>query len=75
MMLSHWQKNSSIFLPFWYKSDEPVTIKRVLPPPSPHWIFVALCGGLVGIAGRRRPAIPYQAFNLTQTTTFNPKTG
>jgi hypothetical protein len=28
----------------------------------------------VGIAGRRRPAIPYQAYNLTQNTTFNPKT-
>jgi hypothetical protein len=32
-------------------------------------------GRLAGIAGRRRPTIPYQAFNLTQTTTFNPKTG
>jgi hypothetical protein len=32
-------------------------------------------GEPVGIAGRRRPAIPYQAYNLTQTTTFNLKTG
>jgi ribosome modulation factor len=36
---------------------------------------VTQVGELAGIAGRRRPTIPYQAFNLTQTTKLNPTTG
>jgi hypothetical protein len=72
-MLIHWQKNFPFFPPFGDKNIEPFMDKRVLPQPTIPQINADQRGGLAGIAGRRRPAIPYQAFNLTQTTMFNPK--
>jgi ribosome modulation factor len=48
---------------------------RVLKPPTTLILATTQGGEPAGIAGRRRPTIPYQAFNLTQTTKLNPKTG
>jgi hypothetical protein len=75
MMLTQSQENSSSSLPFVDNRNASPARKRILPHTTYLQIKAALHGGLAGIAGRRRPAIPYQAFNLTQTTTHNPKNG
>ncbi|NJD60754.1 MAG: hypothetical protein FIA98_15280 [Anaerolineae bacterium] len=44
----------------------------ITPPPTLPGMITSQAGGPAGIDGRRRPAIPYQAYYLTQTITLNP---
>jgi len=63
-------------MPYPGKNIEPSTgLYRVLKPPTTLMLAANQVSELAGIVGRRRPTIPYQAFNLTQTTKLNPTTG
>jgi hypothetical protein len=72
MLPIHRQKYFPVSLPFIDKLVKPSNENLILPRLTIHAPFIARMSGPVGIAGRRRPTIPNQAFNLTQTTTFNP---
>jgi len=52
-----------------------VIIRRIHVELITYRIVTSPGGEPAGIAGRRRPAIPNHAFNLTQTTTLNPMSG